>query len=88
MDFPRTVEEIRAEWLTQVLRESGAIGHASVESFEIANIGDDQGLTADVSRIDLCFDQVEIGAPRSAVAKTGMIHMTPPLNSDKLLLRW
>ena len=25
MDFPRTVEEITPEWLTQVLRESDAI---------------------------------------------------------------
>jgi len=25
MDFPRTVEEITPEWLTQVLRESGAM---------------------------------------------------------------
>jgi|GEM_PF-1682691 hypothetical protein len=34
MDFPRTIDEITPEWLTQVLRESGAIRDAGVESFE------------------------------------------------------
>ena len=68
-NFPRTVDEITPEWLTQVLRESGAIRKSTVESFEIGNIGDDQGVTAEVSRIDLCFDQTEIGAPHSVVVK-------------------
>ena len=53
MDFPRTVGEITPEWLTQVLRESGAIGDASVRSRTVKTIGDDQGMTADVVRIGL-----------------------------------
>jgi hypothetical protein len=34
-NFPRTVGEITSEWLTGVLRESGAIRDSSVESFEV-----------------------------------------------------
>jgi hypothetical protein len=69
MDFPRTVDEITPEWLTQVLRENGAVRDAVVESFEIANVGEDQGLTADVSRVDMYFDHEEPGTPRSAIIK-------------------
>ena len=29
MDFPRTIDEITPEWLTKVLRESGAIENAN-----------------------------------------------------------
>jgi hypothetical protein len=38
MDFPRTIDEITPEWLTRVLRESGAIDGTNVESFEATNI--------------------------------------------------
>ena len=43
MDFPRTVDEITPEWLTRVLRESGAIREAAVQSFETTDIGFDTG---------------------------------------------
>ncbi|MCI0775755.1 MAG: phosphotransferase, partial [Chloroflexi bacterium] len=68
-NFPRTVEEITPEWLTQVLRESGAIDSASVGSLTVKTIGDDQGMTADVVRIGLNYDREEPNAPRSVIAK-------------------
>jgi hypothetical protein len=42
IDFPRTFDEISPEWLTQVLRESGAISDAVVESLVLENV-DGQG---------------------------------------------
>ncbi len=37
MDFPRTVDEITPEWLTQVLRESGAIADSNQEESSITH---------------------------------------------------
>ena len=71
-DFPRTVDEITAEWLTEALRGSGAIRDAAVESFEIANIGDDQGIVGEVLRVSLNYDRLEDGMPRSVIAKLAL----------------
>ena len=38
MQFPRTTDEITAEWLTAALRESGAIRQARVEWYSIAPV--------------------------------------------------
>jgi hypothetical protein len=69
IDFPRTVEEITPEWLTQVLRESGAIKDASVESFEVEPIGIGMGFIGTLKRLVLQFDIHEPNAPESVVAK-------------------
>ena len=82
MDFPRTVDEITPEWLTQVLRESGAIGDASVRSRTVKTIGDDQGMTADVVRIGLSYDREEPTAPRSVIAK---LHRPWGADDDSIL---
>ena len=71
MDFPRTADEITTEWLTGVLRDSGAIHEANVRSFELENIGDGQGAWSVVNRVVLDYDTLEPAAPRSVVAKTG-----------------
>ena len=68
-DFPRTFDEITPGWLTQVLHESGAINGERVDSFESTNIGDDQGLQGDVSRISLTHDSAAPDAPESLVIK-------------------
>ena len=72
MDFPRTVDEITPEWMTRVLRESGAIWDSSVESVEVENIGEDLGAWSDVNRLVLHYDSPESTAPRSLVAKSGL----------------
>ena len=61
MDFPRTADEITPEWLTQVLRESGTIRNASVESFEVSGLAG--GLVGNVNRVLLEYDQKEHGSP-------------------------
>jgi len=73
MDFPLTVDEITPEWLTQVLRESGAIREAQVESIESEVLSG--GAAGEVQRLNLAFDQSEENAPSSIVAK--LAHADP-----------
>lgn len=69
IEFPRTIDEITPEWLTKVLRASGAIDGASVRSFDLANIGDDQGVAGDVRRLHLTYDFAIETQPASVIAK-------------------
>ena len=73
MQFPRTVDEITAEWLTETLRESGAIRDAAVESFEIMNVGDDQGVAGEVNRLKLSYDRPEINSPGAIIVMSGRL---------------
>ena len=72
MDFPRTVDGITPEWLTQVLRESGAIADAKVTSFEASDIGAGQGVHGEVNRISLTYDRIDVVAPNSVVVKSSL----------------
>ena len=65
--FPRTIDEITPEWLTETLRESGAIANAKVESIELANL--EGGIVGEVNRVKLTYDRHEVGAPGTVVAK-------------------
>ena len=63
MDFPRTSDEITPEWLTRVLRESGAISDATVESFVFENI-DAKGSWSEVELLVPEYSAPESGGPR------------------------
>ena len=69
-DFPRTVDEITPEWLTKVLRESGAKRDASVESIEVSGL--DGGIHGEVNRISLNYDRRDAVAPNSVVVKLSL----------------
>jgi hypothetical protein len=69
MDFPRTVDEITPEWLTTVLRESGAIDSASVESFNAETIGASRGNAGLIVRVEMQYDVKHFGAPNTVIAK-------------------
>jgi hypothetical protein len=66
-EFPRTVEEITPEWLTNVLRESGAIREERVESFTIAGL--DGGIAGDVNRLQLNYAASPSRGPSTVIAK-------------------
>jgi hypothetical protein len=83
MDFPRTVDEITSEWLTQVLSESGVVIRANVVSFQSERIGGDTGITGVLNRIRLEYDSQEPGAPGSVVAKH-----SPDEASTRTLLKY
>jgi hypothetical protein len=70
-DFPRNVEEITPEWLTQVLRESGAI----LDTVSVIAIttntgeGDARGVTSDVAKLVVDYDFDSGDLPSKMVAK-------------------
>ena len=67
MDFPRTVDEITPEWLTRVLRESGAIQDAIVESFEIETLaGGSMGV---VTRVRPSYKNGTSECPEALICK-------------------
>ena len=69
MNFPRTVDEITPEWLTQVLRDGGAIKLARVESISATRMGEDSGVTSAINRLELTYDTPEHGAPTVLISK-------------------
>jgi len=69
MNFPRTVDEITPEWLTQVLRDSGAIKRARVESIDASPLGEDSGVTAALHLLTVGYDHIEENAPQKIAAK-------------------
>ena len=77
MDFPRTVDEITPEWLTKVLRESGALSSAGVASIEQADLGSSQGAIAEVTRFRVEYDSEPQNAPRSLIFKSARAGLTP-----------
>ena len=59
MDFPRTVNEITPGWLTRVLRDSGAIKQARVESIDASPMGEERGATAELHLLNVGYDFIE-----------------------------
>ena len=71
MGFPRTIDEITSEWLTQVLRESGAISDAAVTSLRFENL-DGQGNWSELRRLVPEYSKPEPDDPRSMIVKFGI----------------
>lgn len=63
----RHAADVTIQWLTDVLRASGSITHASVTSFGTMPVG--TGQMADSVRFTLGYDHEELGAPVSVVVK-------------------
>lgn len=69
MEIPTGPQALTAEWLTDVLRKSGTISQAKVNSFEIEARSDEQGITGQLVRLILSYDSHEEDAPQSLMAK-------------------
>jgi hypothetical protein len=67
--FPTSPAGLTADWLTQALRDSGAIRQASVASFDTTIIGEGAGFMGQLAKISLRYDKHEEGAPSSLVGK-------------------
>ena len=65
MQFPHTVDEITAEWLTRSLADH--IGSSAVTDFELKTLVG--GYTGSVVRATLRYDRDEPGAPQTVVLK-------------------
>ena len=67
--FPSHPEALTSAWLTDRLRESGAIDNARVTSFGWAPVDPHYGVTGVLVRLSLTYDVAEAGAPATLVAK-------------------
>ncbi len=67
--IPTVLEELTPEWLTEVLREAGSIGGASVTAVNSELLGEGRGFTGRVVRVRLEYDSSEDGDPHSLIAK-------------------
>jgi hypothetical protein len=67
--LPESLQGVTPEWLTLVLRQSGALQSSCVRSVEILSETLGNGMAAQISRIGLLYDQEENGQPRTLVVK-------------------
>ena len=67
--FPRAIEAITPEWLTQALQADGCLGGARVSAVESTPLGAGVGFMSAMSRLTLTYDGEASGAPRSLIAK-------------------
>ncbi|HIF72726.1 MAG TPA: DUF1679 domain-containing protein [Dehalococcoidia bacterium] len=75
--FPRTVDEITPEWLTNTLREKGVIHEFTVESVSAGVL--DGGATSEVQKLVIQYDSDAPQAPKSIIAK--IAHQDPETRS-------
>ncbi|MEO0794718.1 MAG: phosphotransferase [Verrucomicrobiota bacterium] len=71
---PHRVEDITNEWLTAILRDSGAVQSSQVVSNTTKILGQDIGFLSVVAKVSLEYDQAEEGAPASIVIKFETLH--------------
>ncbi|WP_309382455.1 oxidoreductase family protein [Cerasicoccus frondis] len=69
LPVPETIEEITPEWVTQALRESGAIQNATIIQIESRILGQNVGFLSVVAWLGLTYDQPEPDAPKAVVIK-------------------
>jgi hypothetical protein len=69
MKHPRTIEEISAPWLTDVLRGAGILRRATVRAVDVHAIGQGVGFLSGRARVTITYDQAEEGAPATVFVK-------------------
>src|SRR5262245_44216404 len=69
MNHPRTIEEISAPWLTDVLRGAGILRRTTVRAVDVCAIGEGLGFLSGRARVTISYDQIEEGAPATVVVK-------------------
>ncbi|MSQ41628.1 MAG: hypothetical protein EXR65_01130 [Dehalococcoidia bacterium] len=67
--IPFGPEQLDAQWLTEALREGGALRDAAVREATIERIGAQQAFAGQTVRVRLAYDREEPAAPRTLVAK-------------------
>src|SRR5262245_44946295 len=66
---PKTIEDISAPWLTDVLHSAGILRRATVHAVNVHAIGEGVGFLSGRARVTLIYNQAEEGAPASVVVK-------------------
>ncbi|HKU38186.1 MAG TPA: phosphotransferase [Polyangiales bacterium] len=72
MTLPSNETELTPEWLTQTLRQSGALERGRVTQARPTRIAEGAGLMARLFRVELDYEGAGSVAPRSLIAKTPM----------------
>jgi aminoglycoside/choline kinase family phosphotransferase len=67
--FPTSPSEITADWLTEALRNSGAIRSATVTSFDAKVIGEGAGFMGQLAKLSITYDRPEPDAPAAVIGK-------------------
>jgi hypothetical protein len=67
--IPPTPDSISPEWLTAVLRRSGAVEHARVVSVSVRPVAAGSGFVGQAARLHLGYDRKESGAPSTVFVK-------------------
>ncbi|HKP61850.1 MAG TPA: phosphotransferase [Polyangiales bacterium] len=72
MNLPTNETELTPEWLTQTLRQSGALERGRVTKARATRIAEGAGLMARLFRVELDYEGADSAAPRSLIAKIPM----------------
>jgi aminoglycoside/choline kinase family phosphotransferase len=69
VEVPAGPDGLTREWLTDALRANGALTRGRVTRVRIQQLGGEKGMTGQLARIHLDYDDGNEAAPRSLVAK-------------------
>ena len=69
MELSATTKDITVEWLNEVLHENGFLGSSNIISLKHAQIGVGEGLTSDIARLHLTYDNDSKQLPSTIIAK-------------------
>jgi aminoglycoside phosphotransferase (APT) family kinase protein len=69
MKHPKTIEDISARWINDVLRDAGLSRRSTVLTVDVQAIGEGIGFLSGRARVAIRYDQLEEGAPASVVVK-------------------
>ncbi len=69
LKIPAGPQELTADWLTQALRQTGAITDATVKSFDTTTLGEGAGFMGQLAQVAVRYEGSEADAPRSLIAK-------------------
>ena len=74
--IPSNTADMSARWLTELLRDAGAIAEATVVSAEHEPVGVGVGIMGELFRATLTYDQPEHDAPSSVIVKSNSFQAT------------
>ena len=72
--FPRTLEAVTPQWLTEVLQSDGAIGDAVVIAFDGKPLGAGAGFQSSMQRLTLNYSDPACDGPRNLIIKLTSLH--------------
>ena len=68
MQIPVGASDLTPSWMTAALRAEGTIGAAAVVAVDVGVVGE-VGMTGQIFRVGIRYDDAPAGAPGSVVAK-------------------